>query len=843
MAESGKKGALVVVGDNSSKGGADGGDEELWGDGDGDGSSGEWWGEDSSLPQGRLSRESSSPESGARATMSLLASSGTPMAATSTTAALAVGQDRGPDSDISDESEPVFGVQTAYEMLDDEDDDDDGEYNAYNGDARLGSNNGRESDSSSHSDSGSGSGLSSASDSGSSSCSESGGTQSSRSSRSGVGQSAGTQMRVLGPSGVGSGSGSGDGGEVLVGSSQQRRRRRRRQREREYERDQPGGASRAASLRSSARMSSAASTSTASSRSVALHARPVFSEFDDDDEEDDDDEPVGLPPRVGVPLSMLDHGDEVETSAGRARYVGVEPSLRPELLVPPLISPSLDGVDLATLGLGGSSGGTSGAGVSPFVTARSLPPVRVGASKDVRETYSIAMVCDFFYPRFGGVESHLYQLSQCLLARGHKVIIVTHAYNSRHGVRMLTNGLKVYHLPFMPVYQQSAFPSLFSMFPLLRNVFIREQVQIVHGHGAFSCMCHEAILHGRTMGYKVCFTDHSLFGFHDASSIHMNKVLKFTLSDIDHVICVSYTSKENTVLRAQLDPRDVSVIPNAVDTTVFRPNPAAKDHSRITIVVMSRLVYRKGVDLVIQIIPRICEAYPQVSWIIGGDGDKMLALEEMLEEFQLHDRVEVLGEVAHEDVRDVLVRGDIFLNSSLTEAFCIAIVEAVSCGLLVVSTRVGGVPEVLPEHMIKLADPEPGDLIARLDEAIAEVHDVQPYEFHGAVRNMYNWNDVAARTEVVYDKMMSAEPVPLIERFRRYYGCGLWAGKLFCMLMALDFIFFRLLEWVFPRSGIDLVPAFPTSAFQAMPIARKLGNPNMAKLYAERYGVPESRHV
>ena len=85
--------------------------------------------------------------------------------------------------------------------------------------------------------------------------------------------------------------------------------------------------------------------------------------------------------------------------------------------------------------------------------------------------------------------------------------------------------------------------------------------------------------------------------------------------------------------------------------------------------------------------------------------------------------------------------------------------------------------------------------------------------------------------------------LPLIERFRRYYGCGLWAGKLFCMLMALDFIFFRLLEWVFPRSGIDLVPAFPTSAFQAMPIARKLGNPNMAKLYAERYGVPESRHV
>ena len=44
--------------------------------------------------------------------------------------------------------------------------------------------------------------------------------------------------------------------------------------------------------------------------------------------------------------------------------------------------------------------------------------------------------------------------------------------------------------------------------------------------------------------------------------------------------------------------------------------------------------------------------------------------------------------------RDVLVRGHIFLNCSLTESFCIAILEAACCGLFVVSTRVGGVPEV-----------------------------------------------------------------------------------------------------------------------------------------------------
>lgn len=122
------------------------------------------------------------------------------------------------------------------------------------------------------------------------------------------------------------------------------------------------------------------------------------------------------------------------------------------------------------------------------------------------------------------------------------------------------------------------------------------------------------------MRLRACFTDHSLFGFADLSSILTNKILKFTLSDIDHVICVSHTrqvyqrvwvcacacalvkarnshatsatflsfassyqhhSKENTVLRASLLPETVSVIPNAVIPEHLTPSPerAEKDKS------------------------------------------------------------------------------------------------------------------------------------------------------------------------------------------------------------------------------------------------------------------------
>ena len=53
------------------------------------------------------------------------------------------------------------------------------------------------------------------------------------------------------------------------------------------------------------------------------------------------------------------------------------------------------------------------------------------------------MVSDFFYPNVGGVEEHIFQLAQCLLFRGHKIIVLTHVYNDRFGIRYMTNGLKV----------------------------------------------------------------------------------------------------------------------------------------------------------------------------------------------------------------------------------------------------------------------------------------------------------------------------------------------------------------------------------------------------------------
>lgn len=57
----------------------------------------------------------------------------------------------------------------------------------------------------------------------------------------------------------------------------------------------------------------------------------------------------------------------------------------------------------------------------------------------------------------------------------------------------------------------------------------------------------------------------------------------------------------------------------------------------------------------IRVIPLLCLEFPTVHFIIGGDGPKKLLLEEMLERHQLHDRVELLGAVPHDRVRDVSI--------------------------------------------------------------------------------------------------------------------------------------------------------------------------------------------
>lgn len=83
--------------------------------------------------------------------------------------------------------------------------------------------------------------------------------------------------------------------------------------------------------------------------------------------------------------------------------------------------------------------------------------------------------------------SLLFLLSLCIA--GHhcfvsslQVVVLTHAYGDRTGVRYMTNGLKVYYIPRLPFYAQSTFPTIYGTLPIVRVILIRERITVIHGH-------------------------------------------------------------------------------------------------------------------------------------------------------------------------------------------------------------------------------------------------------------------------------------------------------------------------------------------------------------------------
>lgn len=231
-------------------------------------------------------------------------------------------------------------------------------------------------------------------------------------------------------------------------------------------------------------------------------------------------------------------------------------------------------------------------------------------------------------------------------------------------------------------------------------------------------------------------------------------------------------------------------------------------------------------------------------------------------------------------VRDVLTQGHIFLNTSLTEAYCMAIVEAASCGLQVVTTRVGGIPEVLPASLTILTEPTIDSVHAGLMQAIRQQlqqrhrpsahpsglaangdghhlglgqplpngHGVGtsplpahrsgpktrhknrlaavaaaatepteptatgrilcPFECNRIVRSLYNWDNVAQRTERVYAGVLAQPDPPFGAKLRAY---GRACGSYMVVVAALFWVL-RLLDWLVPVRLIDAARDYPLPA-------------------------------
>ena len=355
------------------------------------------------------------------------------------------------------------------------------------------------------------------------------------------------------------------------------------------------------------------------------------------------------------------------------------------------------------------------------------------------------------------------------------------------------NGIKVYFNQLISMHDDTSYPILYGCQKVMREIVIKDEIDIVHLHQGTSVTSLECLLHARTLGLRTVYTDHSLFGFGDLAEVNINKVLRSVFADLDQSISVSNIARDNLVLRSMLNPTKSNVIPNGVDFTKFKPDPELqkkKNSNEITIISVSRQAYRKGTDLLIEIIPEVCKLFPNVKFVIGGDGPKKPLLENMIETSNLQDRVTLTGALRHNKVRDIMIKGNLYLNTSLTESFCIAIVEAASTGLYTIATDVGGVGEVLPDNMVKLVNADKDSIIKGIKESIEMYENIKnnTNDFNAVLKDAYNWDKVAHKTIQVYNKAMMVKDRSYITRIKKLLAIGRISGVFQVCLIVLDYL-------------------------------------------------------
>jgi len=163
------------------------------------------------------------------------------------------------------------------------------------------------------------------------------------------------------------------------------------------------------------------------------------------------------------------------------------------------------------------------------------------------------------------------------------------------------------------------------------------------------------------------------------------------------VHCVSDAIKQEAI-KLGLDPAKAWVIRPAVDPNFFFPAPAERRaDSTLHIVTTGALIWRKGYEYALLAIRRLVEQGVPVHFEIIGDGPERQRVLYTLDDLHLHEHVHLLGRLSPEAVRARLQRADVFLLASLSEGIANAALEAMACGLPVVTTDCGGMREAVTD--------------------------------------------------------------------------------------------------------------------------------------------------
>lgn len=295
------------------------------------------------------------------------------------------------------------------------------------------------------------------------------------------------------------------------------------------------------------------------------------------------------------------------------------------------------------------------------------------------------------YPTFGGSGILATELGVALADRGHEVHLLAYSVPPRlppdSKVKSHRVNVSAYPLFKFPPYD-------LALAAKMRELLVEVPLDILHVHYAIPhALC--AYL-ARQMApetrAKVITTLHGTDITVVGSDSAYREVTCFGLQHSDRVIAVSeYLAGETR--RIFGDPCDIVVIPNFVDTRRFAPLPAPREPgAERRIIHISNFRPVKRPQDVVRAFARIAREIDG-ALVLVGDGPELAPCLELARDLDVHDRVDAVGPVS--DVETLLASSSLLLQPSGSEAFGLAALEAMSCGVPVVGYRVGGLPEVV----------------------------------------------------------------------------------------------------------------------------------------------------
>jgi len=310
------------------------------------------------------------------------------------------------------------------------------------------------------------------------------------------------------------------------------------------------------------------------------------------------------------------------------------------------------------------------------------------------ELVNIGITC---YPTYGGSGVVATELGKALADRGHSVHFISYA------LPMRLNGYSG-NILFHEV-EMSSYP-LFE-FPLYTLALASKMVEVAQFESIDLFHCHYAVPHA-TSAYlakqmlqrpniKVITTLHGT----DITLVGLEPsflpVMKFSIEHSDGVTAVSRHLKEKTLTNYGIN-KEIEVIPNFIDTELYKRNPDTSVRQRCApngekiLVHTSNFRPVKRVPDVIKIFDEVSRKIP-AKLILIGDGPERSICEHMCRDLGIHQNVKFLGKQA--DFRDILSVADLFLMPSQSESFGLSALEAMACSVPVVSSSVGGLPELI----------------------------------------------------------------------------------------------------------------------------------------------------